>query len=209
MQSFWKARKRSCGFVFFGALPFFIQPCLAKNSNTPRDSTISSVAGLPSQVVTDSLEFLNAEGRVKDFEALQNKIIPTGDLSLIEKVIEVHLANKNRQSLHSFVRAVAEYFRCRLPSGRSDVCGPISKLWKDNLDSVYFYEESPAKILRAKRMQEGGECGPALSLLQEVELKEGFPRPLVDTARAIAECLGNKDMILLNEKRADELRVFE
>ena len=208
MKSFWKARKRSCGFVFFGALIFWVLPSFGKDSTAPKSSSVLSSPGLPSQVIGDALEFLNAEERTQDFESLQNKIILTREISLIEKVIEILLANKNRQALISFARTLSDSFRCR-SSGRADICDPITKLWKGNLDSVYFYEESPGKVLRVKNMIKSGECSAAQSLLKEVELREGFPRPLVDTSQAIAECLGNKDLVLLNEKRAVELRVFE
>jgi hypothetical protein len=176
----------------------------------------SSESELPqlniSQLWIEALQFFENDGDNQSLQALIDKSLLTrsSDLALMSKIFEYHLRKKDRVSLTETFRRVVDENKCRgaQPPTSEAFCDQLKLLWKDNLDSVLFFESSAGKIEKARRFLEKKECTEAGALLRDVESREGAFARLRDMLREVALCVNDPGAALTIEAELQKIRFF-
>lgn len=169
---------------------------------------------MSTQYWVDSFDFFQSENEVASLEALRTKALEKQfqNLRIIKKLLDSLVIAKDRNRLLETIIALARRNSCineetqHLP--KDPLCTEIQNLWMGHLDSILFYEESAAKLEKTRRLLAANECAPALSLIKELELKEGPFFKLSEMAHTAYSCLGDDGNRVAKQNEMQKLRVF-
>ena len=159
----------------------------------------------------DAYEFLDSEGDREGLLKIELRILAekSNDMDVLSKIIERNLKNHDRAQLEQIVRQVAASNGCFQNQLDSiPLCQQLEKIWVNNLDSIFFFEESAGKFEKARRLLDSKDCAAALPVLKEVEGREGLPKPLLEMLVRVHSCLSDVEGLDAARSRLEQLRIF-
>lgn len=157
-------------------------------------------------------DFLSDEDDAEGMELLRQRTLESKpqDVELLRKILAFYLRKGDRKVLISVVKDFASANRCLVQRNpkMSAYCQTLEEIWLDNLDSVFFHNESDRKLENARRMIEGQDCPGALGVLKEIESKEGASKKLLLMQKRAFDCLKDVESSAAVSQRVGEMRIF-
>lgn len=164
---------------FSKGIGFCILCCLFLSFSSPlkTDYTTDQIV-----LVGNALEFFEREADELAVENLMNRILSENWFypSLMEKILNIAIQRKNREMIYSLWRELANRNACLLSKTTSSIrsesknCQFLMDLWKNNLESLLFFEESAPKLETARRLIKAKDCIVASGLIDQVRSREGI-----------------------------------
>jgi hypothetical protein len=196
----------------------FLLPSLASAESraVTRNKPALPPPDLTTQYWLEAFEFFQSEGDSTSLELLRTKALEkqSANLLVMKKALDSLILLKDRSLVNENFIAIAQRNSC-IPNPSSPaapsspMCRELKNLWVGNLDSLFFFEESAGKLEKARRFLESKECDKALSLLKEVELREGSFVSQAELSRRAFECLGDDGNRVAKESELKKLKIFD
>ena len=173
------------------------------------------------QVWLTAFDFFAAENDTDSLDAMRTRILAlprsremnreSDQLLLIGRVLDERIANKDRKGLLTSFTSVVDSAKCRAKSSgeKSRLCAELKRLWVGNLDSLSFFEDSAAKLEKARRAVEARDCSLAQSVTNEIEIKEGLVKGNLLLQQQIANCLSDAPLMELVGEKLRTLSLFD
>ncbi len=143
------------------------------------------------QFWSNSLNYISSQGTPELEEIwfekfLSHKIEST---LLLRQYLEVVASTQDRSRLITGVQKVSEAFECKAQSKQNTMCIFLRKLWLGNLDSVLFFEDSPAKVEKIRVALQNGECNGMVAGFSDLFQREGAAKQVLELGIALFECV--------------------
>ena len=173
------------------------------------------------QVWLTAFDFFAVENDTDALDAIRTRILElpqsreisreSDQFLLISRVHNERIANKDRKGLLSSFGKVVTSAMCRAKSSgeESHLCLELKRLWIGNLDSLNFYEDSAAKVEKARRAIEARDCLLAQSVTNEIEAKEGLVKANLFLQQQIANCLSDAPLMEAVGEQVRTLSLFD
>lgn len=191
-------------FLFFSILFFPAGPLHARTSEKIPDSS----------EVLRALDFFEAEGNSEAVDKIWRQGLneTPADWALAQRALEVEAKKKNRPALWTLMRKLLTLNACppaRAPGKSKEVCRRLRTLWTEGLMDLFFFETSAGRLQTARRLVQEKNCVEALTILRELESREGLLQSVSAAYVDTHQCLGDSAAAAKVAARAERWKQLE
>ncbi len=164
------------------------------------------------QVLGESFDVFAVEEDRESLSLLTQRILEKypSEMFLLQRIFEDAISRRDRKGLILTLQRVFKANSCLVGSELKpkSLCANLHNLWRNHLIRVTFYDESLVKWKKAEGLIAEGKCSESLSLLREIEGREGVYLDLLESFHRAYICLKEEESVKSSGLRIERLKTL-